>query len=584
MIETLIGKTLQGGKYTLNAELGRGGFGITFKATHHYLNQVVVIKTLNEALRNDRAYADFQRKFQDEARRLAICVHPHIVRVSDFFIEDDLSYMVMDYIPGETLEDLVFPDHPLPEATAIHYVRQIGAALQVVHRNGLLHRDIKPQNIILRQGTQQVVLIDFGISREFTPGSTQTHTSMISVGYAPIEQYLSQEKRSPATDVYGLAATLYSLLTATVPIASILRDRQPMPEPRGLQPRLSAATNQAVVRGMALEMQHRPASVEEWLTLLPDLSEAEFESPLVPVSQPLPRVAPILTEDPTLAVNGRPAPDRQTPDRQTPPLETIAPHAQPLQLQQEQSQRIVEPTPKSGQKIILGLVALSGATLALVGLATVLFNPKPESTPIVAESTTPSVEPSLTPAPSPEIVPPKNQASPSPEPSPSVSIAPDPTPPIVVRPDPAPPAPEPALPRSAPSRIPGFPTGTSEGEIQAALGKPTRSKAGYWPNTRSDLYEVLPDQVTLAYIYDRDSGRVRQTEASFAPTVDDLLVRVTLNGMMSSQASSEIMAGLQQVYQRRSNQYSFTQNGLKGTIERNNRDRIYIAVWEGDLH
>lgn len=84
-MDALIGKTLQGGKYTLNAELGRGGFGITFKATHHYLNQVVVIKTLNEALRNDRNFPEFQRKFQDEARRLAMCVHPNIVRVSDFF-------------------------------------------------------------------------------------------------------------------------------------------------------------------------------------------------------------------------------------------------------------------------------------------------------------------------------------------------------------------------------------------------------------------------------------------------------------------------------------------------------------------
>ncbi len=157
--------------------------------------------------------------------------------------------MVMDYIPGPTLEEVVFPDHPLPEAIAIHYIRQIGSALNVVHQNGLLHRDIKPQNIILRQGTDQVVLIDFGIAREFKPGSAQTHTNLISTGYAPIEQYMSRETRTPATDVYGLAATLYSLLTAQVPVASILRDRQPMPAPRDLRSDLSAAANQAVLRG-----------------------------------------------------------------------------------------------------------------------------------------------------------------------------------------------------------------------------------------------------------------------------------------------------------------------------------------------
>ncbi len=249
----LAGKTLQGGKYTLDRELGRGGFGITFKATHIYLGHLVVIKTLSEELRQNPEFAKFQRQFQNEARRLAACVHSNIVRVSDFFVEDGLPYMVMDYIPGQTLDLVVFPNHPLPEVMATHYIRQIGAALQVVHQNGLLHRDVKPQNIILRQGTQEVVLIDFGIAREFTPGSTQTHTSMVSEGYAPIEQYLAQAPRTPATDVYGLAATLYALLTAKVPVPAVLRDRVPMPEPRALQPQLSAAVSQAVMRGMAVE-------------------------------------------------------------------------------------------------------------------------------------------------------------------------------------------------------------------------------------------------------------------------------------------------------------------------------------------
>ncbi len=265
----IAGKTLQGGKYTLEQELGRGGFGITFKATHRYLNQVVVIKTLNESLRQEAQYAKFHNQFQDEARRLAACVHPNIVRVSDFFIEDGLPYMVMDYIPGATLDRVVFPDSPLPEAKAIHYIRQIGAALQVVHQNNLLHRDVKPQNIILRQGTDEVVLIDFGIAREFTPGSTQTHTGMVSEGYAPIEQYLYQAPRTPATDVYGLAATLYAILTARVPVAASLRDRIPMPAPIDIQPQISKATNQAVMRGMAVEARFRPATIGEWLSLLP---------------------------------------------------------------------------------------------------------------------------------------------------------------------------------------------------------------------------------------------------------------------------------------------------------------------------
>lgn len=103
-MDPLIGQTLQAGKYTLEQELGQGGFGVTFKATHHYLAQVVVIKTLNQALRHHPDFEMFKQKFQDEARRLALCVHPNIVRVSDFFSEAGLPFMVMDYIPGPTLD------------------------------------------------------------------------------------------------------------------------------------------------------------------------------------------------------------------------------------------------------------------------------------------------------------------------------------------------------------------------------------------------------------------------------------------------------------------------------------------------
>ncbi|MBE9104114.1 serine/threonine protein kinase [Nostoc cf. edaphicum LEGE 07299] len=266
----LAGTILQDGKYTLIQEIGRGGFGITFKARHHYLGHEVVMKTINERLRQHPDFAKFERQFQDEARRLATCIHPNIVRVSDFFVEAGLPYMVMEYIPGETLGDaFVLPGITLPEATAIHYIRQIGAALQVVHNNGLLHRDVKPDNIILRQGTQEVILIDFGIAREFNGGVRQTHTGLVSEGYSPIEQYMTQAARTPATDVYGLAATLYALLTAQVPMPALLRDREQMPSPRELQPHLSAAVNQAVMRGMAVESRFRPATVAEWLQLLP---------------------------------------------------------------------------------------------------------------------------------------------------------------------------------------------------------------------------------------------------------------------------------------------------------------------------
>ncbi len=296
-MNTLVGKRLQGGKYTLDELLGQGGFGVTFKATHHLLGQKVVIKTLNLLNQTHPQFSKMEQQFQDEARRLALCLHPNIVRVNDFFEEDGAPYLVMDYIPGQTLEQVVFPSQPLDEATAIYYMRQVGDALAVVHQNGLLHRDIKPQNLILRQGTQDVILIDFGIAREFTDGKTQTHTSLISEGYAPIEQYVMQERRTPATDVYGLAATLYALLTAQVPQASILRDRRPMPAPRDLRPELSGAVNQAIMRGMAVEARYRPSTVAEWLALLPG-EPLESRAKTVPPQYGSPSTAPTVAVSP----------------------------------------------------------------------------------------------------------------------------------------------------------------------------------------------------------------------------------------------------------------------------------------------
>ena len=434
-MNSLVGKALQGGKYTLEEPIGQGGFGVTFRAIHHYLNQTVVIKTLNPTTQSNPQYAEFERQFRDEARRLAACVHPNIVRVNDFFIEDNVPYLVMDYIPGQNLEQVVFPDHPLTEAIAIHYIRQIGAALQTVHQNGLLHRDVKPQNILLRQGTQEVVLIDFGIAREFTPGATQTHTSLISSGYAPIEQYVAHEKRTPATDVYGLAATLYALLTAQVPVASILRERQPMPAPRDLQPYLSPAVNQAVMRGIAVEVRYRPGTVAEWLNLLPNPSvsgqptagQAPGKPPIPPFAVANPAIGANPSTMATLAVSPR-QPVRSPASNST--AETIAP-APPL-VKQVTALPAGEKRPsRSWIWALMGLAAIVGIAVAAVSMVlsgsqqSVPLAPAPASESPVqpSESVTPSLETPDSGAIAPTVSP--TEASPSP--SPTESISPNPS-------------------------------------------------------------------------------------------------------------------------------------------------------------
>jgi serine/threonine protein kinase len=560
----LLGKPLQNGKYTLDAEIGCGGFGITFKATHHYLNQTVVIKTLNEALQRDRHFEDFQQKFRDEARRLALCVHPNIVRVSDFFIEDGLSYMVMDYIPGVTLEEIIFPEKPLPEAIAIHYIRQIASALNVVHQNGLLHRDIKPQNIILREGTQEVVLIDFGIAREFKPGSTQTHTNMISSGYAPIEQYIAQGKRSPATDVYGLAATLYALLTGTVPIASILRQHQPMSQAQELQPQISAMTNHAIVRGMELQAEDRPATVDEWVALLPSVAGVTTFSDF-----------PVETLPPSFAYNPSPFTKAST-------VEIAHPPSTPVNTQTQPRARI---------PLILGLSMISGLTLLAVILGIPWLRPQQPVTVLVntpTPSPSESASPSLFPLPSPSKTP---KASTTPQSSPSPTPD-DPTPPVAeitpTSPDAIPlvaeilPT-EPVPANKTSGRVPGFPVNSTVQEVQSSLGAPNASQPGEIEGTQRVSYEVIPNQASLSYLYDRN-GKVSKTEASFAQNFDSLRMQVALNGMMNAQAPGDVLEGLKRVQRRQTNELLFQRNGLRGAIKRTEGDRVSISVWAEGLH
>ncbi|MBW4541298.1 MAG: serine/threonine protein kinase [Myxacorys chilensis ATA2-1-KO14] len=446
-MDTWTGKTLQDGKYILGEELGRGGFGVTYLATHSYLNQTFVIKTLNEALRNTSTFPDSQQKFQDEARRLALCTHPNIVRISDFFIEHEQAYIVMDYIPGQTLDQVVLPNNPLPEAIAIHYIRQIGSALQVVHHHGLLHRDIKPQNIILRQGTQTVVLIDFGIAREFAADIVQTHTSMISSGYAPVEQYLPQAKRTPATDIYALSATLYALLTAHTPMASILRcqiearnqqitasvtnatevlsrENQPMLSPRQLRPELSEAVDQAVMQGMALEAHDRPADVNEWLDLLPGAQdETILWAPIAGMATTQPITAPAASE----RMGGNSTSEGWLSRRNTRRLGAIA--------------------------------GVTGATLGAIAIGSASLKepqPKESQPPTPIESTrvaSPSPNPSVSSSPLPKPI---TAASPTPveliTPTPASSVPPSSVPASPVPASPVPPSP--VSPSSAPVRTP----------------------------------------------------------------------------------------------------------------------------------
>ncbi|HEY9608749.1 serine/threonine-protein kinase [Allocoleopsis sp.] len=276
------GHKLQRGKYTVETVLGQGGFGITYLVKDKQGNPFV-IKTLNSYLLRQCDCAKVEQDFLNEALHLAKFRHPHIVQVDEVIQEGDRWCMVMEYIDGESLANRVWNHGILSESEALSYMQQIGDALTLIHNNGLLHRDIKPLNIMLRKNRSEAVLIDFGIAREFSPNITQTHTQSLSEGFAPIEQYDWRAKRGAYTDVYGLAATLYSLLTGEIPTPSPVRAfGTPLASPQKLNPKISDRINQAILKGMAMKPEERPQSVAEWLVMLgtnqvtPRLSPADF--------------------------------------------------------------------------------------------------------------------------------------------------------------------------------------------------------------------------------------------------------------------------------------------------------------------
>lgn len=132
--------------------------------------------------------------------------------------------------------------------------------------------------------------------------------------------------------------------------------------------------------------------------------------------------------------------------------------------------------------------------------------------------------------------------------------------------------------------IPGFPTGTPESIIKAALGEPTRRSKDYLPKIDAAFYDVELNSITLGYLFDRYSRRIRQTEVSFAQSIDSQIMLATLNGMLGGQANAEIQQGLQQVYERQSNQYPLVVGSVQGVIKRNSSDRVYIGLWETGLY
>jgi serine/threonine protein kinase len=303
------GQLLHNGKYEILEVLGRGGFGLTYKARHRQLTMEVVIKTPDILQKRDTEYEDYVRQFEAEGRKLAKfsqTPHAHIVRISDFFTEGQVPCLVMDFIQGQTLMERVKTQGKLSEAECLKYIRQIGSALEAVHQAGMVHRDAHPGNIMI-QPNGNAILIDFGIAKEIIPAGSSSTNSGANLSFAPYEQivehFQSQDRalenitsnRKPSVDVYTLAATFYYAVTGQKPTPSMERrlDNRPLTSPKEINPNLSDHLNKAITLGMALKKENRPQSMSDWLQQLelppppvPEQYRQEIVNPPQPRNEP----------------------------------------------------------------------------------------------------------------------------------------------------------------------------------------------------------------------------------------------------------------------------------------------------------
>jgi serine/threonine-protein kinase len=262
----LIGTQVLQQRYRVSGLLGQGGMGAVYRAWDARLSVPVALKEMVAQPGLDpHALSQLRQQFRQEATILARLQHPNLVRVTDFFEEDDNAYLVMSFVEGDSLASRIDREGALSEEPVLTWADQLLDALSYCHASGVIHRDVKPQNVILRPDGQ-AVLVDFGLVKLWNPHDPRTRTAMRGMGtpeYAPPEQYDAQSAHTDVrSDIYSVGATLYHSLTGRVPPTATQRIVNPSAlEPvRSANPEVSAEIDAVLSRAMELQPSARYAS------------------------------------------------------------------------------------------------------------------------------------------------------------------------------------------------------------------------------------------------------------------------------------------------------------------------------------
>src|SRR6184192_394924 len=258
------------GRYTLVRELGQGGMATVYLATDVKLGRRVAIKVLPPTTRHYLGSGRFQR----EVLFAAQLSHPHIVPLFEADEADGLLFYVMEYVEGESLHDRLERDGPLAVEEAIRITAEVGDALEYAHETGVIHRDIKPGNILLSRG--HAMVSDFGIAKVLAEGGPpRTGITVGTAEYMSPEQASGEKRIDARSDVYGLAAVLYEMLAGEPPFtgpsaqAIVARVLSEFPRPiHTIRPNLPAHIDRALTAGLAKLPADRPPTARTFVDML----------------------------------------------------------------------------------------------------------------------------------------------------------------------------------------------------------------------------------------------------------------------------------------------------------------------------
>jgi hypothetical protein len=261
------------GRYTVEREIGRGGMGAVYVARDAKLGEKVALKVISSIYSGDPEEA--AERFRHEVQAARRVSHPNVIRIHDLGEDGPLLFLSMEYVDGETLWSRVKARGPLPVAQAREILASIASGVAAAHAAGVVHRDLKPQNVLLGAGGRVVKVIDFGLAKStFQAGATATGVIQGTPEYMAPEQVrgLATDSR---TDVYALGATAYYALTGRPPFSGdspiaigFAQVHDKPRSPRELRPEIPAALEAAILRALDKDPGARFADAEEWRTQL----------------------------------------------------------------------------------------------------------------------------------------------------------------------------------------------------------------------------------------------------------------------------------------------------------------------------